>query len=376
MKQRTIIGLWMVCLSALLAACGGRKAETASGGQAVELRYAQRLSMVEFKDYTQVEVQNPWDTARVLQTYLLVDRTKEVPADLPKGVVVRVPLQKVVTYSAVHASLIDELGVFSGIGGICDLEYSNLEKAHEAVKKGTVVDLGDGLAPNMERMIELMPDGLLISPFENCGHGRVVQLGVPIIECADYMETSALGRAEWMRFYGRLFGVAQRADSLFSAVEKRYMDLKALAQKRAVKPTVLSELKNGTAWYVPGGRSWMSLLYQDAGAHYIFREDQHSGSVPLSFETVFDKGQNADFWLVKYNQVKDKTLQELKQDYAPYAGFKAFKSQTIYGCNTNSIRFYEEIPYHPDLFLKDLIKIFHPELLPEYNSRFFTKLAD
>ena len=116
------------------------------------------------------------------------------------------------------------------------------------------------------------------------------------------METSALGRAEWMRFYGLLFGQTQKADSLFAEVEKNYNELKALVAPLSYAPSVISELKNGSAWYVPGGKSTSARIYADAGANYVFADDEHSGSVPLAFETVFDKGQNADFWLIKYNQ--------------------------------------------------------------------------
>ena len=341
------------------------------------MHYAQRLSMKDCGDYTKVDVQNPWDTTKLLQTYVLVDKDKPLPANLPQGIVVRTPLKKTVIYSAVHCSLVDELGAFSAIGGVCDLKYINLDRVQQAAKSGRMLDLGDGLAPNIERMIDMMPDAVLLSPFENSGgHGRVEQLGVPIIECADYMETSPLGRAEWMRFYGRLYGVGERADSLFATVEKEYLQLKALTQKQTARPTVISELKSGSAWYVPGGESWISLFYRDAGADYVFKTDKHSGSVPLSFETVFDKGQHADYWLIKYNQPKDKTYADLKSEYAPYALFKAYKAHHIFGCNTNRIGYYEEVPYHPDLFLRDLIKIFHPTLLPDYNSRFFTNLAD
>lgn len=378
MKRLIKFTMFLLVVSVFLCSCKNGKADTsANRGDALTLKYAKRLSMHDFADYTKVEVQNPWDTTRVLQTYLLVDRNKPLPNGLPKGVVVKVPLKKSVIYSAVHCSLVDELGAFNSIAGVCELKYMNLQKVHDAAKKGSIIDLGDGLAPDIERMIDLMPDALLLSPFENSGgHGRVEQLGVPIIECADYMETTPLGRAEWMRFYGRLFGVAEKADSLFAEVEKKYNQLAQIAQKATDRPTVISEMKSGSAWYIPGGNSWISFFYRDAGADYLFKDDSHSGSVPLSFETVFDRGQKADFWLIKYNQTIDKTYSGLQKEYAPYARFKAFQNKKIYGCNTNYIAYYEEIPYHPDLFLKDLIKIFHPALLPEHSLRFFTNLAD
>lgn len=369
--------LWMTVL--LLSACGG-KSSTVSGsaqGDSIPLHYSSNLSLIDYEDYIVAQLRNPWDTTKILHTYVLVDKKQPLPQELPQGTLVRTPLSKAVIYSSVHCSLLKDLGALNSIGGVCDLKYIKLPEIEEGCRNGTITDVGDGMNPNIERIIDLHPDAILLSPFENSGgYGRVEKLNVPIIECADYMETSSLGRAEWMRFYGLLFGEAQKADSLFAEVEKNYNELKALVAPLSSAPSVISELKNGSAWYVPGGKSTSARIYADAGANYVFADDEHSGSVPLAFETVFDKGQNADFWLIKYNQAIDKTYKELEQDYAPYTGFRAFKERNIYGCNTGKVDFYEDSPFHPDRLLKDLIKIFHPTLLEGYELKYFTKLAE
>ena len=159
-------------------------------------------------------------------------------------------------------------------------------------------------------------------------------------------------------------------------MEKNYNELKALAQSQPVKPKLVCEYKSGSAWYVPGGRSTTGRLYHDAGAEYAFNHYPNSGAVPLSFETVFDKAQDADIWLMKYNHATDKTLTSMREDYGPYAQFKAFKQKQVYGCNTAYKEYYEDFPFHPDKVLKDLIKIFHPTLLPDYELKYFDKLAD
>ena len=159
-------------------------------------------------------------------------------------------------------------------------------------------------------------------------------------------------------------------------VEQTYLSLSRLAQNEPDRPTVLGELKNGAAWYVPGGQSTTGQLFEDAGSHYVFASLKQSGSVPLSFETVFNKGEHADFWFIKYNQAIDKTYSELQRDYAPYSHFDAFKNRRIFGCNTNRVPFYEETPYHPERILKDLIKILHPKLLEGYSTQYFTNLAE
>lgn len=363
----------------LLSACGGRSktSPVSATGKEIPLHYAENLSLTDAGEYTIARLRNPWDTTKILHTYLLVDKNKPLPTDLPEGTVVRTPLSKAIVYSSVHCGLLHQIGAFQSIGGVCDLKYIKLPEVEEGCRNGSIADIGNGMNPDIEKMIDLHPDAILLSPFENSGgYGRVEKLNIPIIECADYMETSPLGRAEWMRFYGLLFGRTQKADSLFAEVEKNYNELKALVAPISYAPSVISELKNGSAWYVPGGNSTSARLYEDAGANYAFAADTHSGSVPLAFETVFDKGQNAEFWLIKYNQATDKTYRELEQDYAPYAGFRAFKERNIYGCNTNHVLLYEDSPFHPDWLLKDLIKIFHPTLLEEYELKYFTKLGD
>lgn len=378
MKQISLL-FFVLTSVLLLSACGGRS-KTSSAPTAekeISLHYAENLKLSQAEDYTIARLRNPWDTTKTLHTYLLIDKDKPLPENLPEGTIVRTPLSKAIVYSSVHCGLLQQIGALKSIGGICDLKYIKLPEIQEGCRNGSITDAGNGMNPDIEKIIDLHPDAIMLSPFENSGgYGRVEKLNIPIIECADYMETSALGRAEWMRFYGLLFGRTQKADSLFAEVENNYNELKALVAPLSSAPSVISELKNGSAWYVPGGQSTSARIYADAGANYVFADDEHSGSVPLAFETVFDKGQDADFWLIKYNQAVDKTYSELKSDYAPYSGFRAFQERNIYGCNTGKVPFYEDSPFHPDRLLKDLIKIFHPALLEGYELKYFTKLAD
>lgn len=378
MKQISFfLTLWVTVL--LLSACGGKNS-TASGsaqGDTIPLHYSSNLSLIDYEDYIVAQLRNPWDTAKILHTYVLVDKNQQLPQELPQGTLVRTPLSKAIIYSSVHCSLLKDFGVLNSIGGVCDLKYIKLPEIEEGCRNGTIADVGDGMNPNIEKIIDLHPDAILLSPFENSGgYGRVEKLNVPIIECADYMETSSLGRAEWIRFYGLLFGKKTEADAMFAAVERNYKDLQELVKPISFAPSVMCDLKTSSTWYTPGGNSTIAKLYSDAGANYIFREDTHSGSLPYPFEVIFEKGQQTDFWLIRYNQPVDKTYGELEKEFAPYAGFRPFKERNIYGCNTNRVPFYEETPFHPDWLLKDLIKIFHPSLLEGYELRYYNKLAE
>lgn len=370
--------VWLWIMAVLLAACtGNRRVSGYSGeGDTLELAYASYLSIVKYDGFTKVAVRNPWDTAKVLHTYLLTDKYRPVPETLPEGTVVRVPLERMLVYSAVHCSLFDELHALDAVKGVCDLSYICMDKVQERVRDGRIVDAGSSLGPDIERVIGMRPDAVLLSPFENGSYGKIEKLDIPLIECADYMETSALGRAEWIRFYGLLAGRANEADSLFAQVERAYRSLQESVRDVKRKPTVLAELKQGAAWYVPGGKSTMGQMYADAGACYLFADIGQGGSVPLSFETVFDRAQHADYWLIKYNQRMDKTYRELAQDYLPYTGFDAFRRRQVYGCNTGKLPYYEESPFHPEYLLKDLVAVFHPDLLPDYIPRYFTPLSE
>ena len=377
--KRILLSANIVTLVLLLTACGGRSKTSSAftNGEILPLKYAENLTLIKGEGYTEARLRNPWDTTAILRTYILVEKDKPMPDHLPPGTIVRTPLSKALVYTGVHCALIHELGMVKSIGGICELQYIKVPEIIEGCQKGTIVNAGEGTNPDIEKIIDLHPDALLLSPYENSGgHGQVEKLKVPIIECADYMETSALGSAEWIRFYGLLFHQCAKADSIFAIVEKNYNELKALASSQAKKPKVMCELKSGSAWYVPGGRSTTGKLYMDAGADYLFSHYPNSGAVPLSFETVFDKAQDADVWLMKYNLPNDKTLSALREDYAPYTHFQAYREKQVYGCNTGHRTYYEDFPFHPDKVLKDLIKIFHPSLLPEYELKYFSKLAE
>ena len=369
----------MVGWALFLVACGGRDKPFLPSGQGdtLALRHAGNLTVVEYPDYSVAVLRNPWDTLRTLHTYVLVPRDRPLPDSLPEGTVVRTPLSRSLVYSSVHCALLAELGAADAIGGVCDLRYIRLPFVHEAFAQGRLADCGNAMNPDVERIVELRPDAVLLSPYQDSnGYGRIATLGIPLVECADYLETSALGRAEWMRFYGRLFGVGRQADSLFAVVEDNYRRLKQRALLSSTSLSVLSDTKYGPVWYVSGGGSPMGRLYADAGGRYVFADEPTSGALPLSFESVLDRAGNADVWLIKYNRDHDLTYAGLRAEYAGYAEFKAFKQHNIYGCNAARVNFFEETPFHPDWLLSDLIQIFHPEVQDLGGLRYFCKLKD
>lgn len=376
--RRFILTTVFPYLALILAVCGcrgghGAGAEAQAGRQDT-LRYARGLAVTHCADYDLVSIRDPWDTLKTRHTYILVDRNREVPSDLPEGTVIRVPVRKAVIYTSVHAAMAEQLGELESIAGICEPQYIHSEAILERIRDGRIADLGLSSAPNVEKIIDLDAEMIIASPFENAGYGAAEKIGVPIVEAADYMESHPLGRSEWVRFYGLLFGKAELADSLFNATAARYNHLKEMASGAGTRPTLLLEKMYGSAWALPSDDSYTAMMHRDAGADYVFSGTGVSSGAPLAFEAVFDRACDADIWVFKYAAGSDYTLSSLREEYPLYAGFKAFREDNVFACNTNGLSYYDDITLHPDYILADFISIFHPELLPGYERRYYSKV--
>ena len=376
--------LVVVLVVALLSLSGCRKSRLSTSdavGDTIPLRYAQNLTMVRFADGILVELKDPWHEGRILHRYWLTEDSNSKPSThhislsslLSPLSSIKFPLQRSVVFNTAHASLIGMLNATDRIAGVADLKYMLLPDVQRRVQQGEIVDCGNSMSPDIEQIVSLHADAILLSPFENSGgYGRLEKLGIPIIECADYMETSPLGRAEWMRFYGLLFGCSQQADSLFSMVEHAYCALRDSVSTSAPLK-ILTERLTGSTWYVPGGKSTVGRLIADAGATYAWADDDHSGSLALSFETVLSKSGNADVWLMNTSSSQPFTYESLAAEHHGYTQFKAFREQNIYFINTLQVPYFEEVSFRPDLLLRDYITMLHPN--PQHPPlRYFQKM--
>lgn len=359
----------------LLSGCGGGSSRPVASSEGQPLQYARGFRVERAADYTLVSVRNPWDTLRILRRYVLVPAANELPDNLPEGEVIRTPLRRAVAFSSVHCGVLHHLEQDDVITGICESRYVNIPSLRERIDSGKIAEVGEAAAPNVERILELAPEVLLTTPLEGMSYGRVEKIGIPLIETTDYMENTPLGRAEWIRFYGLFFGCEQRADSLFAVTAESYNALKGLVTDVA-RPQVISETRHSGSWYVPGGQSFAANLYRDAGADYPWSDNNRAGSVPLSFEQVLERGAEADVWVMKYNAPREKGYADLAADYAGYTRFKAFRERNIYACNTREKPYYEDLPIRPDYILENLIWVFHPDLLPDYEPRYYRKMPE
>lgn len=388
----------------LFVACQGGKTASGEGGDTLRMKYAELLTIVKHDDgaYTEAIIENPWKKGTTLHKYILVPKGKEGDetvtrlkddirenATLQMGShcdIVRTPLESNVVFTAPHCQLMYELGCKNAITGVCDKDYINIPDIKERVKLSdgkastsdtdkVIIDCGSSMQPDIERIIALKPEGLLISPFENSGgYGKLDKLHIPIIETADYMETSPLGRAEWMKFYGLLFKSEERSDSLFSSIEKEYLALKAEAAKLPQGLSILTERKMGSVWYVPGGKSTMGILLKDANAKYIFADDTHSGSLAYGPERILSKGTQIDVWAFKYFGGKALSKNDLLAEYEGYKVLKAFNSNSIYQVDTSTQPYFELTSFHPEILLREFIILAHPKATQFGKLRFYQHL--
>lgn len=394
------MAILMISSLGLLSCQGGKTAAgMEEGGDTLQMKYAQLLTIVSHDEqgYTEVKVHNPWKEGTELHRYILVPKGKEGDATMAKlagqahgegkaaatlGVktdTVRTPLESNLVFTAPHCQLLTELGCQNAITGVCDKDYINIPDIKSRAQADAkvahpIMDCGSSMQPDIERIIALHPEALLISPFENNGgYGKLDKLRIPIIETADYMETSPLGRAEWIKLYGLLLS-SSKADSLFSAIEKEYLQLKAEAAKLPLGLSILTERKTGNVWYVPGGKSTMGILLRDAHAKYIFADDQHSGSLSMSPEQIIAKGNQVDVWAFKYFGGNALTKQDLLAEYQGYQALKAFQSGNIYETDTSCEPYFELTSFHPEILLREFIILSHPEAGDKFGKlRFYKK---
>ena len=349
-----------LCCVLLLAGCRhGNSHNTTDVADGDEAPLASLLTLVSHDDYTLATIANPWGEG-VLRQYALVPRAGQLPDSLPAdAVVVRTPVSRSLVFSVVHTSLIKELGCTGAIAGVVDTMFFTDPEIVAATRSGDIADCGSSAAPDVERIIALSPDAVILDTYQSANFGQISRLNVPIIECADYMENTPLGRAEWVKFYGALLGERERADSLFDAVSAAYKALQAEGASVPTgtkRPRVLTETVIGGVWNVPGGNSYMARLLADAGGDYPWSDNDSAGSLNLDINSVLAVAQDADVWLIKSFNIHSRA--DLLAANALNAEFAAYRTGRVYVCDTSRSRLYERFPFHPEVLLREYRAIF------------------
>ncbi|MCP4975879.1 MAG: ABC transporter substrate-binding protein [Maribacter sp.] len=330
---------------------------------------------------TILNISSPWPDANTGFKYALV----------PKGIVssiafnkeefdavIAVPIENIVATSTTHIPTLEALGVIDKLVGFPDTQYISSKNTRKRINDGLIKELGNNESINTEMVIELNPDvviGFSINN-QNKAYETLERSNIPVVYNGDWTEESPLGKAEWIKFFAPFFQKEQMADSIFREIADSYNKAKALANKAITKPTVLSGALYKDVWYLPGGNSWAAKFLEDANTNYPWSDSEQTGSLNLSIESVLAKGQDTDFWI---SPSQFTSYREMQDANVHYLQFDSFKNKNIYTFantkgETGGLLYYELAPNRPDLVLKDLIHIFHPDLLPKHELFFFKPL--
>jgi len=340
--------------------------------------YASGFDIDEYDSYTLVTIHTPWPDSKKNFTYALIQEgvSLENPKDF--DAVIPVPVNTIAVTSTTHIPSLEMLHETEALVGFPNLNFISSKETRQRISEGKIVDLGQNENLNTEIIIELSPEVLVGFAMDgiNPTFSVIEKTGIPVLYNGDWTETTPLGKAEWIKFFGALFDKKEEADSIFSAIEKEYLWAKDLALTAETKPTVISGAMFKDVWYTPQGNSWGAQFIADAQGDYLWKDSKGTGSLSLNIEAVLEKGHEADIWI---GPAQYHSLEALEKGSAAYTQFKAFQSGEVYTYNlkkgeTGGSIYFELAPNRPDLVLKDHIKMLHPELLPEHELFFFDKL--
>jgi iron complex transport system substrate-binding protein len=369
---------WAFLLVILFVQCKQETIPSTITSTKNEVSYAKGFSIENYNGYSIVTVKNPWPKATKSYKYILKKKNGIVPNSLKNNIVVNVPIQSIVVTSTTHIPSLEMLNEEKTLVGFPNLNYISSEKVRTLIDAKKVKELGTNQTLNTEVLIDLQPNVIIGYGLDNNNPtlDNLEKSGLKVLLNGDWNEQTPLGKAEWIKFFGALYDKQEKATEIFSKIAKDYLNTIEIAKRATSKPTILAGDIFEGKWYLPSGTSWGSLILKDANSNYLWQETLGTGSLSLSFETVFEKAKDADFWITSG---QFSSLKQMLDANPHYAQFKAFQNKNVYSFagkkgKTGGVLYYELAPNRPDLVLKDLVKIVHPELLVGYKSFFFEKL--
>jgi iron complex transport system substrate-binding protein len=379
--MRPIKILAALCALLVLNSCNSKqtdfsKIETIDLRRDENVKYAQRFMIFNSKNFRVIHLLAKAKSSDTTDTFVLYDSIKP-DLDFFKNVhYIKTPCKNIMALSSIYANMLTEVGCLDNIVGIENIDYYNNPDIIKAVESGKIVEVQKNPDIDREKVLKLHPDIIFafgMNQSSNDFDKKIVEAGIPVVMCLDHLERSPLARAEWIKFYAAFVNKSAEADIIFAEVEKDYEMLQRLSQTYTDQPGVLTELKFGDTWYVPGGKSFMAQLIKDANARYFWSDDTASGSLPLSFEAVYKKAQKADYWLnVSLCTTKEQVLSQDKR----YGDFEAYKKDGIYNNNLNCNKlnystYWETGMIYPNRILSDMIQIFHAKAKDDLKRPFY-----
>lgn len=345
-----------------------------------KLTHAKGFTVEYHKNYKVVTVKQPWKNAQTGFQYVLVQCGTPTPSGFKDSQIITVPVNSVISLSTTHLPHLAKLGVVDKLVGIGDVERVNTQEVVDKIKTGKIASVGNNVNVNVEKIIELNPE--LITTFgtgnsQTDSYPKLLEAGLKVAINAEYMENTPLGRSEWLKFTALFFNQEQKGQRIFNEVAKKYESIAEAAKSIKQRPTAFLGFNFKGTWYMPAGKSYAAKYLNDAGANYLWSSDTSSGSLPLSFEAVIERATNADYWL-NFSQSWKSTKDLLAEDNR-YADFKAVKNGNLFNNNARLKEnggndYWEAGISNPDIVLSDLIKIFHPEILPNHQLVYYQKI--
>lgn len=342
---------------------------------------AQNFSIQKQGIYTILTIKRAWAHAPQVMEYVLYPKSDKAPSDLfPKASCIPVPVEKILCTGTAQVALLDFLGQTDKIVASTSCQYVYHKPIQEGLRTGKIKDLGKNGAIDYEGVVMAAPE--LILAFRGTNNTEDYEgfkaLGIPVVYISEYMENTALGRTEWARFLAPLFGeaVERDAEKRYLAIEKEYKELRKQMETVGNRPKVFTGIDYEGTWHVAGGQSFIAKWIEDAGGDYIWKENRDIASVGLDMEAVYDKILDADIWL---NVLSVHHKADLTKKNPRYNELKAFRRNQIFSytkriSSTGAYDFFESAIIQPQVVLKDLIKIFHPNQLPNHEFYYYQQL--
>jgi iron complex transport system substrate-binding protein len=378
--MKSFISTFIFLFAALLSSCKQNNASSSAtqSPEKNEIQYAKGLEIYHHKGYSILKITHPWPNATQPFIYILQEKNGIIPDSLQQYSRISVPIQSIVVTSTTHIPALEILGVENSLVGFPNTDFISSPKTRKRIDAGRVKEVGTNETLNTEILIDMAPDVIVSFGLNNSNPtlDNLQKSGLKVLLNGDWNEQSPLGKAEWIKFFGALYGLDAKAKTIFTSIEKEYQTTLALAKKATHKPTVLSGAMYQDQWFVPQGESWMALFLKESQSDYLWANTKGTGSLTLPFETILEKAQKAEFWIAPGDF---SSIKEMNNSNPHYAKFEAFKNKKVYsyalhkGAKGGTL-FFEWSATRPDWVLKDLIAIFHPELLPNHRPYFFEKL--
>ena len=371
----------LLLLSILFSTCkqkSNTSLKKSNNKQLLQIKYAKGFDIQYFKNSKKLIIKSPYLHSKEQFEYI-ISSNKDNNKMYPKGTLIQSPIQTIVVTSTTHIPMLELLGVEKTLIGFPHTKYVSSPKTRKLINANLVKEIGVKSSLNTEVLLDLKPD--IIVGFSMTKNNKSLNLieksGIPVLLNGDWLEETPLGRAEWIKFFGALYDKEDEADSIFNVIESNYNKAKEIARKAKHTPTILSgAIMSKDIWNLPAGESFVAQFLTDANTKYLWKDSHGKGSLSISFENVLDRGKSADIWIAPgYFSTKKQMLAKSLN----YKDFNAFKNNQLFTFatkvgETGGVIYFELGPTRPDLVLKDIIKITHPELLKGYTPTFFEKM--